>query len=275
MSYRRRNVKNKIHKIRPKKSIFKSPIFWSVFLFLILFTGIVYLTLFLENIQVKNTTISGNQKISEQDIKDIVLKEVNKKFINFMDFDITSKSIFLVNADNIKKQILDKFPIIEDVKVYKNFPQNIAVQIKERSPFAIFCSQGNENCFYIDKAGIIFEKLPNFTEDMPAVRKLSDGSDIFVGKEIVEKSIMDTVLKIKKNLNEKFQIDIKEAFISSPLRLDIKTAENWQIYFNLSDNFGIDLQITKLNLLLSEEISQEKRNNLQYIDLRFDRAYYK
>jgi hypothetical protein len=38
----------------------------------------------------------------------------------------------------------------------------------------------------------------------------------------------------------------------------------------------LDLQITKLNLLLKNEVSESARKTLQYIDLRFkDRAYYK
>jgi hypothetical protein len=60
------------------------------------------------------------------------------------------------------------------------------------------------------------------------------------------------------------------------LRLDIKTNENWQIYFDLNSMSDTDLKIAKLNLLLNGEITPEIRKNLQYIDLRFkDRAYYK
>lgn len=275
MSYRRKHVKNKIHRIRPKKSIFKKPVFWYLILFLVLVSAVLYFLLFFEKFQVKNIIISGNEKANGQEIKNIVLNEANKKIINFLNFNITSESIFLVNTESIKKQVLDMFPVIENVKTDKNFPDSINVQIKERRPFAVFCSQNNENYFYIDENGIIFEKLRNFPQDMPAIRQLINSTDALLGKKAVEKNIMEAILNIKKNLNEKFQIDIKEAFISNPLRLDIKTGENWQIYFNLNNNVDINLQITKLNLLLTEEISENARKNLEYIDLRFDRAYYK
>jgi len=81
------------------------------------------------------------------------------------------------------------------------------------------------------------------------------------------------ILQIQGNLKDNFQINVKEAAISLPERLNIKTSENWQIYFNLESD--INLQITKLNLPLKEEISPEKRENLEYIDVRFSRAYYK
>jgi len=275
MSYRKRHLKNKIHKIRPKKSIFKKPAFWFLLLFLILASTAVYFLLFYQKFQVKNIIISGNEKAGSQEIENIVLNETNKKIISFLNFDVKSKSFFLVDGEKIKKQILDSFPVAESVQVNKNFPESIIVKIKERSPFAVFYSQNNENRFYIDENGVVFEQLQDFEQDMLAVRQLINSENIFLGKEVIKKNIMEAVSKIKKDLNEKFKIDIKEAYISNPLRLDVKTNENWQIYFDLNKNSDIDLQITKLNLLLASEISLKERENLEYIDLRFERAYYK
>ena len=61
--------------------------------------------------------------------------------------------------------------------------------------------------------------------------------------------------------------------ISTPFRLNIETSENWEIYFNLDSE--TDLQIAKMNLLLKDEIPVSVRKTLQYINLRFNRAYYK
>jgi len=56
-------------------------------------------------------------------------------------------------------------------------------------------------------------------------------------------------------------------------RLDIKTAEGWEIYFDLSSD--VNFALTKLGLLLEKEIPLEKRGDLSYIDLRFSKVYYK
>jgi len=55
--------------------------------------------------------------------------------------------------------------------------------------------------------------------------------------------------------------------------LDVKTAEGWEIYFNLEEN--LSWQLTQLYLLLERKISPEERRTLQYIDLRFNKIYYK
>ena len=87
---------------------------------------------------------------------------------------------------------------------------------------------------------------------------------------------MNDIYKIQKDLKDNFQINLTEALITSPIRLNVTTGEGWQIYFNLQGNPDINSQITKLNLLLNGDITPTIRKTLQYIDLRFqDRAFYK
>lgn len=79
--------------------------------------------------------------------------------------------------------------------------------------------------------------------------------------------------EIQNDLAKKFNINIQEAFITSPIRMNIKTNENWQIYFNLQDNPDISSQLKGMNALLSGQLDSNNRQNLYYIDLRFkDRA---
>ena len=68
---------------------------------------------------------------------------------------------------------------------------------------------------------------------------------------------------MKENLN----IDLKEAIIAAPIRLNTETRENWKIYFDLDKNADINFQLTKLKLLFDGEISPQTRKNLRYINL--------
>ena len=63
------------------------------------------------------------------------------------------------------------------------------------------------------------------------------------------------------------------AVIVSEERLNVKTSEGWEIYFNTADD--LDWQVQELALVLEKQITPEKRRNLEYIDLRFSRVYYK
>jgi len=274
MSYRRKHVRNKINKNKPKKSIFKMPIFWFFLLSLIIFSTGIYFCLFFSKIQIKNITITGNQKVNLQELEKIIDNSVKKNFINFRELKISSNSFFLTNTKNIQHEILNYSPVIKKVTVSKKFPESLNVLIEERKKIAIFCQ--NEKCFNIDDTGIIFENSIYPTENIFIVRQAKNIDYLNLGTNVISENLIKTITEIEKSLKNNFQINLIEALIINSIRMDIKTEEGWQIYFDTTEDSNINLQLTKLNLLLKDEITPDIRQNLEYIDLRFkDRAYYK
>ena len=59
----------------------------------------------------------------------------------------------------------------------------------------------------------------------------------------------------------------------SDRRFNAKTAEGWEVYFTPKED--LNWQITELKAVLENEISPERRGNLEYIDLRFEKIYIK
>ncbi|MGA2417812.1 MAG: FtsQ-type POTRA domain-containing protein [Candidatus Staskawiczbacteria bacterium] len=270
MSYRKKHIKSKIHRIRPRKSIFRRLWFWIVILFLIIVLFIFYLVLFYPGLQIKNIVVSGNDKISTQELQDVIFNNANTGLVKFWNFQITSKSIFLFNINKIDKEILEKFPTIEKVTINKKLPQTIMLGVTEREPVGVFCD--NNNCFLIDNNGIVFEPLSTNPANVLIVRQDPKGTpengQVFTGEDVVAQNIINAISKIQKSLKDNFQIDLKEALVASSVRLNVTTSENWQIYFDLSPESDINLQLTKLNLLLNGGMSADSRKNLRYIDLR-------
>jgi len=179
---------------------------------------------------------------------------------------INSKSIFLINTGKINKEIMNKFPEVGKVDISRDFPQTLTLKITERKPIGAYCKSDN-SCFSIDNSGIIFESLSGPSADTTILRQTINDSQAIVGQKIIAKNIIDTIFKIQKLLKDKFKIDLKEALIADSSRLDITTSENWKIYFDLNQNSDIEMQITKLSLLLNEGISADSRKNLRYINL--------
>jgi len=62
-----------------------------------------------------------------------------------------------------------------------------------------------------------------------------------------------------------------EFLIKSDARFNIKISEGWEIFLNPQKD--IDKQLKNLGIILKEKLPIERRKNLQYIDLRFDRIY--
>lgn len=260
MSYRKKHIHPKIKKIKPKKTFYKSPLFWVIF-FLTVLLVILSFMLFSPGFEVTKIRINGNQRIRQSQVENIAWPLIDKRIIGLVHY----RSIFTANIDSLEKNILNDFKEIEEVEVKKKFPDEIIINIKEREPFAVFCSdQPDQKCSHIDKNGAIFGKIDNIPENALLVKKDPANE--------IDKNTMNAIHKIKNSLINNFQTGVKEALVSSLLIL--KTSENWLLYFDPKKD--IDLQIAKMNLLLENEIMPKERKNLQYIYLQYeDRAYYK
>lgn len=288
----------KPYRIKKKKSIFRNRFFWLSILVLLFFGVMFYLICFAPFFQIKEIKIIGTQKVSTTDLENFIEKKITQKFLLSQ-----SKSIFLIKSSKIKSDILKNFPQIEDENLKMKFPNILILEIKERKEIGCYCRkttiflpagggrdfpEAGSYCFFLDKNGIIFEKI---LQPCPLdfVIKDSKEEELNLGEKIIDE---DTLLKIRgisqrvKNYNPPINKEVfgEEGQVSnfkiSILEFDIledklvaKTSEGWEIYFNL--NKDIDWQLTELELLLESKISLQERKNLEYIDLRFSKIFWK
>lgn len=273
MSYRKSHVKTKLHRLKPKKSIFKRLWFWLAVLFVLIIIAVFYFSVFFPGVQVKNISVSGNQKFSSEDLKNFIDKNIDIKFFEIGSLKIASKSILLVNSDKLDKQILGQFPMIESVKIEKKFMQTLDFKVVERSAVAVFCPASSiglpagSDCYYIDDKGVTYKTFDGSESANTIVRQMTDNNDVSAGKKAARQNIIDLIVKAKKDLNDKFQLGLREVIIENETRLRAFTSENWQIYFDISPEADINAQIIKLNLLLGGGMPESSRKNLRYINL--------
>jgi len=260
--YKHKKYRYKKHyRVRRKKSIFRSRFFWLSFLFFIILGAAFYFLVFSSFFQVKEIKISGNIKVPVEDIRNIISDKVDKRIVFF-----NLKNILLADLKEIDKIILEKFPQIARVSLDRDFPDVLAAQIEERKPVAVFVR--GENYFYIDKTGVIFEEV---SEPFQMLKiKLTLVPDLELGKRIVDEKDITQILKINSKLND-LKIPLEELLIISERRLNAETSEGWQVYFNPKGD--LDWQLAELDILLEERIPPDKRGNIEYIDLRFEKIY--
>jgi len=278
-----RKFKRHHYKVKRKKSIFKNRLFGESFLLFLEISFIFYFLIFSQTFRIEKVYVFGDKEIKTENLQEFLQEKIEK-----FSPSISIANIFLVNSKKLEEEILKKFPEIDVVEIKKNFPNILDIEIKERRPVAIFCftrpsfveqnlGGQDKNCGFLDKKGIIFEKNDSFNENLPLIKSQNREEKIILGEDILERETLEKILKINESLETKLNIEPKEyvLFEKSILesRLNVKTSQGWEIFFDL--NKDIDLQILKLKLLLEEEIPPENRKTLEYIDLRFTRVYYK
>ena len=248
----------KPYRIRRKKPILENRFFWLAIAVFVMAGIIFYFSLVSEFFQVQKIIITGEEKVSKQELKLLIERKIEKEILFFK-----TKSIFFVNIEEIREDILKNFPQIAEVEIGRGFPYSLNVIVIERLGVAKWCQQ--ENCFLIDSEGVIFEEIaPEL--DLTEIRNKQNHYLLDLGEKVIEKEYLEKILKIQRRLIEELQIKIKEFIIFSE-GLSAKTSEDWEIYFNPKGD--IDWQLTKLKAALEEKIPLKERKNLEYIELRF------
>jgi cell division protein FtsQ len=245
-------MKRKRLRIKKKKLFFKKPIFWVLIFSFLIFLGIFYIFFFSNFFKINEIEILGAEKIQKEDFEKFLREKVEKK------------NIFLMKSSAIKNEILKNFPQIFSVEIKRKFPSTLVFKISERKEIAAFCQE--EDCYLIDKEGIVFERRGG--EGILKIERENFGGEIKPGDRVIEKEILEKILEISK----KIEFGIEKVSIISEDNLHFKTSQGFEIFIDPQKD--IDWQITKLKVALENAIPKEKIGDLEYIDLRFGNFAY-
>ncbi len=249
----------KPYRIKKKKPILKNRFFLTGILSLIILGGFFYFFFLSDVFQIKKIIITGEQKVSKDDIKLVVESGLEKKILFF-----ETKSIFLVDLNKIREDVLNKFPQIGEIEISQGLPDALNLIVIERKEVGIFCRDAV--CFLLDGEGIIFENATG-SPQLLKIQNLLFNEELKLGERAVDKELLSKITEVNQKLKNDFKIPLEEVSIISDDRVNFKNLEGWEIYFDPQKD--LDWQFTKLRAVLDEEIPLEKRGNLEYIELRF------
>ncbi len=219
--------------------------------------------------QVESVILSGRENLNKETLLKTVENCTRKHFL-FLD----TRSIFLVKEEEIKKRIFQETLVVEDVAVRKIFPAKVEVIIKERVPISVWCAEKKEeSCYYVDKQGIVLQRADRILRDFPIFLKetRTTAKEEVVGKRIIDPDLLMVLFLAKEGL-AKENISVSYFKIPAGKTVEAHLKEGWKILFS-SKNTEAELENFRV---IIEEIDDLRREDLDYIDLRFgDRIYYK
>lgn len=255
-------------KIKRQKLFFQRRVFGDVVLGLILAIFLVYLFFVSPVFQIQVVKVSSPNEIPASLVQEAIKTEMNKKVFIFF----PGNSFWLTAKRTIEQEISRSFPLAKTVQLKKIFPHSLSVEVKKREPFFAWCPEQSENCFLADEDRIVFveAQTEKITDGLVVVSAKKEPPKIF--DEFCSADTASKILAVRNSLSKQ-GIEVKEFILEEPSLITTRTMEGWEAYFDLTSN--IDLTLEKLRLLLEKELPQPQRKNLQYIDLRFSKAYYK
>lgn len=257
-----------------KKSFPIGKIFY--YLSLLIFIGsIVYVLFFSSLLDVNSINIFGTDRLRPDQLKKIIASNMQDRYIG----SINGGNIILLSKKKIEKTLIYEFGRLETVRVEKKFPSIINVYVSEKQLMFFVCSA--RRCFLIDREGN-FKSEDEFRsdhlnrQDLVILGDLSN-NPIDPEEDGMEQDYIDYVASLKNKLKLHLDLEIGNEFetpsrVSSDIR--VRTAEGWKIFFNKDIEMDDSLEILKL--FLENKIEKDKRQDLEYVDLRAEnKIYYK
>lgn len=241
-----------------------------IFLIFFAIIYILWLLFFSASFNIKNSLITGLERVDQAEIMDQIEAEKAGREIGVL----SENNIFMFNSSSFKNKILDKYNF-ESLDIKKNYlKRELNIIIKER-PCA-FTWFENGNYYYIDTTGLIISEknVIDITRDYLLFENkgepLINGNKVVISPFYLSKAqeIFDKSTDLGYNLN------IERFYVTNNINaLNIKILDGPEIIFNINDS--INQQLDRLRVLKDEKLKNEFFK-LEYVDLRFnDKIYYK
>ncbi len=251
----------KYYKVKKRRAILKNRNFWLLLGIIFIISGSLYLVLFSSAFKVKKITIIGQTNYASRlEIETEIYKKIFKPDLFYL-----SSNIFLLKESLFKENILKDFLSLKDLKMKKKMPDGLVFEIIERKPISNYCPE--EKCFLVDDEGYIFAE-----SDRSLVFLESGDNKKGIGDFCLDKNLWKKAQNIMANLKEELKIKSNRVSIF-PLRIEIQTDQNWILIF--SPQKDEDRQLQELKIILGKQITEENQNQIEYIDLRYDKVFYK
>jgi len=229
--------------------------------------GAFYFFLISDSFEIREVNISGFKAVSEEQILGTVNNVLGEKKFGFL----RSANYFLLSKEKLQSNMLISLPKIRAVDIKKVDKNVLEIYVQEREVAGVWC--GDNECFYFDKEGVIFEQAPrSFGSLMVSV---TDERDIEpnLGDVVLEAAQVNLVQEAHRLLGNNFPFGIRGIIITPDAEFEILTSQNWRILLNKNED--IEYQLSNLKYVLDEEVGI-RRDELEYVDLRLgNRVYYK
>ncbi len=237
---------------------------------LILISVGYYFLVRLSFLNVQSVTVSGAEVTHEDDISKIAFNTMQGYYAGIM----PKTNIFFYPKKEIASQIETTFPRIGSLSMSLN-GSALQISIKEKDPFALWCSDTPGDCYFLDSAGDIFAKAPDFSD---GVYKIFTGA--ITGDPIGQMFLSETDIshiRVVWTAIQSFGVPVSKIKVVSDKETRISTPSGTDFIIDLgqdatstAENAGSVLESDQFKNLLPD------LDGVDYIDLRFgSKVYFK
>jgi cell division septal protein FtsQ len=226
-----------------------------------------YFLFFSNYFLVNDIAVSGSERVSADAIRGSLREYMSGKTV----FVPNNHFIFLTKS-GAEESLFEDQPLIREISRFKKiWPNKIEVEVVERTPgFALNVDGKN---FLVDEEGVVVRELADTAGLIQVFDQVSE--PVEVGERLNNTKLVAFTISAIKAWPGKIKTEVKEVRIPGKASTQVQfvSQEGWAVFFDVSR--PAERQLSNLALIISRQIPAQRRLDLAYIDLRFEKwAYY-
>ena len=260
---------------RPSKRLFqpKSRHVGIFFLWILFFGSLVYVLFLASFHSIGHVKVSGSYDIPASRLERFLQEGMDgKRFFLF-----PKDNFFLFSTEEASAKLLEAFPKLRSADVRRRFPDVVEATVSEREKIVLWCVSGN--CSLLGDDGRARDaRFAEQEENARFLIRIDDlsGREVSFGDTVIDGDGFSRFSRLEQGLRESGVVQISSE-VSTPSRVSgefrFMTTEGW--YILASTVPDPETTLAELRIILSKEITEEKRPKLRYIDLRTEKkAFY-
>jgi len=223
------------------------------FLCIAIFFYLIYFVFYSQRFYIKDVFIEGNNILS----KDIILNEVSRA------------NIFRLNVAALRAKLINRFPEIREVEIYRGIPNALKIVVNERDGRIVW--QTEDRKYLVSSQGEVMRQIVAGEGDNLPVVLDKKNLPIKTGEGLVSPNLIAFIVNIDAGLLS--DVNLKpNHFEVNETTFDLNLYTDAGFYIKLNSLRSSKKQLDNLKLVMVE-----KRPDIhEYVDVRIDGwAYYK
>lgn len=220
---------------------------------------------------IRDVYIEGNVVVSSTDIDAYVRKHITGSYLSLF----SRANIFLYPKETIERGVLKDVPRLESVSISFHNMHSIDVVVKEREPLAVWCTQDNASCAFIDAQGVVFAQAPTFSGTLYTIYVKEDDGTFVLGDRVIDPHVFERLRTMVGRING-LGFSIERVSILTDGDIELHTVHGGVIMLSSQDDF--DTVFGYIESLMNDPATIQNPDTFvsefTYIDVRFGKKIF-
>lgn len=260
--FSRNNTRSRGHRRDTSPSVWKHTFVGiGVCSLIVLFMALLWYVTRLPAFTIASVVVEGGDTVSKDMVHEEIMSVLTGSYLTIVPYTFS-----LTYPEERLARVIASIPRVKDVDLTRD-ATSLSVVFTEYVPFALWCKNIDDACFFVDETGFAFAPGPRLHGGALVRHIFEEGGDP-EKKQVFETDAFRSTHEFLDQLNERLKIRVTDVFYTKDGDVKLYVNGGGELIFKEGESYDV-LYENLASVLASDEFKHLEPGNFKYIDLRF------